>query len=184
MTAVIALLRAVNVAGRTVPAARLRQIAERLGHRDVVTHVNSGNLVLVPAPGSDGPDDVAAGLAVALEADLGFVVPTIARSRAQWDAIVAANPFPDQAEADPSHTVLICWDGVPDAARVVALDPSAYGNELVVWHDREAYAWYPDGIGRSKLTLDVLQRASGLLGTGRNWRTVTALQALAVERDG
>lgn len=184
MTAVIALLRAVNVAGRTVPAARLREIAEGLGHEQVVTHVNSGNLVLVPAEGSGGPDDVAAGLAAALEDDLGFAVPTIARDRAAWDAIVEANPFAEQAVADPSHTVLVCWDGTPDPARVAALDPSAYGNELVVWHEREAYVWYPDGIGRSKLTLDVLQRASGLLGTGRNWRTVTALQALAAERDG
>ncbi|WP_448630021.1 DUF1697 domain-containing protein [Cellulomonas soli] len=197
MTAVIALLRAVNVAGRTVPAARLREIAEQLGHQHVTTHVNSGNLVLVPAgaraeadKGTPGDGDVvgradavASGLARALEDALGFAVPTIARDRASWDEIVDSNPFPEQAVSDPSHMVLVCWDGTPDPARVAALDPSAYGNEQVVWHGREAYVWYPDGIGRSKLTLDVLQRASGLLGTGRNWRTVSALQALAAERD-
>jgi uncharacterized protein (DUF1697 family) len=33
---------------------------------------------------------------------------------------------------------------------------------------------YADGRGRSKLTLDVLERALGVTGTARNWTTVTA----------
>ncbi len=42
--------------------------------------------------------------------------------------------------------------------------------------------YYPHGIGRSRLTLDVLSREAGLVGTARNWRTVLALQTLADER--
>jgi uncharacterized protein (DUF1697 family) len=36
---------------------------------------------------------------------------------------------------------------------------------------------YPDGIGRSKVTAGVLDRLAGRSGTGRNWRTVLAVQA-------
>ena len=49
MSPVIALLRAVNVGGRTVKSAQLRAVAESLGHTQVTTYVNSGNIVLVPS---------------------------------------------------------------------------------------------------------------------------------------
>jgi uncharacterized protein (DUF1697 family) len=180
MSAVIALLRAVNVGGRTVKAAQLKAAATGLGHTDVVTYVNSGNLVLVPGAG-ESPAAVARGLSDALAAELGFDVPVIARSADEWDELVDAVPFREEAAADPAHLVLVCFDGrVGGAAR--DFDASAFGNEQVVWGSSDAYAWYPDGIGRSKLTLDRLSRAAGRAGTARNWRTVLALADLARER--
>ena len=44
---------------------------------------------------------------------------------------------------------------------------------------RQAYLVYPDGVGRSKLTVGVIERWLGSRGTGRNWNTVLKLQALA-----
>lgn len=188
MAALVLLLRAVNLGRRQAPSARIRAVAEQLGHTQVVSHLASGNLVLVPAPGPGGaarePSEVAAELSRALEADLGFDVPVVVRTRPEWDAIVAACPFPQQAADDPAHLLVTCWDGVPDVPGILAFDASAFGPELVVWHGREAYVWYPQGSGRSKLTPDVLARAAGRVGTSRNWNTLLALQRLAHERDG
>ena len=181
MSAVIALLRAVNLGGRTVKAAQLKAVAAALGHTDLVTYANSGNLVLVPGAG-ESPAQVAAGLSSALGAELGFDVPVIARSAREWDVLVGAVPFRAQAAADPAHLTLVCFDGLVQPASVQEFDASAYGNELVVWAASDAYAWYPDGIGRSRLTLDRLSRAAGRAGTARNWRTVLALAELARER--
>lgn len=181
MSAVIALLRAVNVGGRTVKAAQLKAVATALGHAEVVTYVNSGNLVLVPGAG-ESPAQVAAGLSTALGDELGFAVPVIARSAREWDVLVGAVPFRQEAESDPAHLALVCFDGRVTASSVKEFDASAYGNELVVWAASDAYAWYPDGMGRSKLTLDRLSRAASRAGTARNWRTVLALADLARER--
>jgi len=181
MSPVIALLRAVNVGGRTVTSAVLRTVAQRLGHGRVVTHLASGNLVLVPPAGA-GADEVAAGLSAALAAETGFDVPVLARDLAAWDALVDALPLPEEAAEDPSHLVLCCFAGPVAPGADGALDRTRLGSERVVWHEREAYVHYPDGIGTSKLTLDVLSRAAGQVGTGRNWRTVLALQRLARER--
>lgn len=181
MSAVIALLRAVNVGGRTVRAAQLVAVATGLGHGRVVTYANSGNLVLVPR-GDQPPAVVAAELSEALARECGFDVPVLARSTAQWDALVAGVPFPAQAQADPARLVLVCFDG-PVAAAAADLDPARWGDEQVVWAEHDAYAWYPSGQGRSKLTLDRLSRAAGRAGTARNWRTVLALAELAHERD-
>lgn len=181
MSAVIALLRAVNLSGRTVTSAQLKAAATGLGHTDVVTYVNSGNLVLVPGAG-ESPAEVAAGLSTALTDELGFDVRVIARSARDWDVLVGAVPFRKEAADDPAHLVLVCFDGKVVASSVKEFDPSAYGNEAVVWSASDAYAWYPDGIGRSKLTLDRLSRAAGRAGTARNWRTVLKLAELARER--
>jgi uncharacterized protein (DUF1697 family) len=98
----------------------------------------------------------------------------ITRSLTQWDAIVDRLPLTDEASADPSH----CWDGTP----ATDFDPTQYGRESVVFGGHETYAYYPDGIGRSRLTLPVLEKATGRTGTARNWNTVLALQKLARER--
>lgn len=176
MSPVIALLRAANVGGRTIKAAQLRAAAEGLGHTEVTTYVNSGNIVLVP----HGPaSSVGPGLSGALSAELGFDVPVLTRTLARWDTIVERVPFTDEVASDPSHLVLYCWDGTP---KDTSFDPTPYGNEKVAFSGDELYAYYPDGIGRSKLTLPVLEKATGRSGTARNWNTVLALQRLARER--
>ncbi len=176
MSPVIALLRAANVGGRTIKAAQLRAAADGLGHTSVTTYVNSGNLVLVPAGAAD---DVGPGLSAALGAELGFDVPVLTRTLTEWEAIVDALPYPEHAASDPSHLVLYCWDGPVTSP---SLDPSRVGSESIAWAGRETYAYFPDGIGTSKLTLPVMERASGRTGTARNWNTVLALLRLARER--
>lgn len=181
MTAVAALLRGVNVGGRrTVPMARLRGVVEGLGHERVATHLNSGNVVLV-APGDPPPERLGAELEAALADDLGFDVDVVVRSRAELDAIVAGNPFADAAAEDPARVLVTFW--ARDVTPGASFDPSAYGREQVRWTTREAYVHYADGMGRSRLTPDVLARAAGSAGTGRNWRTVLALQGMLAERD-
>ena len=178
-TVVIGLLRAVNVGGRKLTSAQLRAAAEGLGYTDVKTYVNSGNVVVVAPHGAPATADA---LGAALTAEAGFDVPVVARTASAWHAVVAACPFSDEARDDPSHLVVVAWDG-PVAETAGAFDPARYGNERLVWARTELYAYYPDGIGRSRLTLSVLEKAAGRGGTARNWNTVLALDALARERE-
>jgi uncharacterized protein (DUF1697 family) len=177
----VALLRAVNVGGRTVRSVDLKAAAAELGHTEVATYAASGNAVLVTAPDSD-PETIGPRLSRALGRRVGFAVPVITRSVDDWDHVVQDVPCPEHAADDPSRLTVVVWDGTPDPDAVAAFDPSRYGEEEVVWHGDEAYVYYPHGIGRSRLTLDVLSREAGLVGTARNWRTVLALQQLADER--
>ena len=177
----IALLRAVNVGGRTVRSVDLKAAATELGHTRVATYAASGNLVLVPADDAD-PVTVGARLSRALGRQVGFAVPVLTRTAEQWDRVVADVPCPEHAVDDPSRLAVVVWDGVPDPEATAAFDPKRYGEEEVVWHGGETYVYYPHGIGRSRLTLDVLSREAGFVGTARNWRTVLALRALADER--
>jgi uncharacterized protein (DUF1697 family) len=63
----------------------------------------------------------------------------------------------------------------PPATAVAALRTAIKGRERVELNGREAYLVYPDGVGRSKLTIALVEQKLGTRGTGRNWNTVVRL---------
>ncbi|MEP6686797.1 MAG: DUF1697 domain-containing protein [Gemmatimonadales bacterium] len=177
MTTHIALLRAVNLgAHNAVAMAELRGFLAGLGLLEPATILQSGNAVFR----SDKQTPAALERLLETEATrtLGLTTAFFVRSAKEWREIVAANPFPDEARRDPSHLVLLCLKAAPASAAVAGLQASIAGREVVRAVGRAAYVVYPDGIGRSKLTIRVIEKKLGTAGTGRNWNTVLKLAAL------
>jgi uncharacterized protein (DUF1697 family) len=177
MTAHVALLRAVNLGSHNkVAMAELRKVAERLGLEDVKTLLLSGNLVF-RAKGKT-TSELESLLEAATKKKLGVDTDFFVRTAGEWRAIVAGNPFPKEAKADPSHLLLLCLKDAPGRARVAALEAAISGREVVRAKGRCLYAVYPDGIGRSRLTAAVIEGKLGTSGTARNWNTVLKLGVL------
>ncbi len=171
------LLRGINVGGRNkVPMSELRRLVEAAGGREVATLLQSGNAVFT-APARAG---VALGrkLERALASELGVEVDCFVRSAAEWARLVASNPFPAEARRDPAHLLVVALGAPPTAHAVAALRTAFKGRETVAAAGAHLYAVYPDGIGRSKLTLPLIERTLGVRGTGRNWNTVLLIAAL------
>ena len=104
------LLRAVNVGGRKMPMAELRQLAEEAGFTEVSTLLASGNLLFTGA-GSEG--DIRGRLERSIADHTGFTVEVLLRSKEQLRGLLANNPFPDGRPAQ----VLVCFlDAVAPAA--------------------------------------------------------------------
>ena len=61
-------------------------------------------------------------------------------------------------------------DGLLDKLRA-----AIKGAEKIGAGERCLYAWYPDGIGESKLTVKLIERHLGAAVTGRNWNTILKL---------
>lgn len=108
----IALLRGINVGGnRKVPMATLRAVAESLGLLRVQTYIQSGNLVF---EGEMNRAELPIMLERAIEREFGFSVAVTLRSAEQWQAIIARNPYPQQAEADGSKVHITFLDAAPE----------------------------------------------------------------------
>jgi uncharacterized protein (DUF1697 family) len=170
---VVALLRGINVVGKKkVPMATLRSLAEELGWRNVATYINSGNLVCAA---SGAPAKLAKSLEAAIEEEFGFDVAVIVRTAAEWRRYAAGSAFADAETTRPNHILLALAQGAPpkDAAR--ALQPYCAGGERVAVRGDALWIDYASGVGRSKLTPAVLDRAVGSPVTARNWNTVQAL---------
>jgi len=177
VTTYVALLRAVNVGGRKpVRMADLCACVRDLGFPDVRSLLQSGNLVL-RAP-ARSPAKIEAALERGLAKRLQLTTEVLVRSAAEWRAHIRANPFAAEAKADPGHLLMLALKRAPGPAQVAALREAIRGRERVSVNGRTLYAVYPDGVGRSKLTIAVIERHLDTRATGRNWNTVRKIEAL------
>jgi len=182
MTTNIGLLRAVNLAGRNRVAMReLCGVIADLGMKDVRSLLQSGNVIFRSSIASAARLErmLEEATAKQLRVETDFFV----RNAAEWQGVIDGNPFPKEARQDPGHLVVMCLKDEPDRAAVTALQQAIRGREVVRAKGRHAYIVYPDGIGRSKLSVALIEKKLGTRGTGRNWNTVLKLGALAAGCD-
>jgi uncharacterized protein (DUF1697 family) len=170
----IALLRGINVGGnKKVGMAPLRALFAELGFNEIKTYVNSGNVVF------SGKKVSAQKIERAIEAEFGFEVSVVLRTRDELADVAAANPLADVADNASRYLVLFSGGGAIDAGRVADVDADALAPERFVIRGSEAYAWLPGGVQNSKLLKVINEKRLGVTLTGRNWRTVEKLLALA-----
>lgn len=178
MTAYVALLRAVNVGGRAiVPMAALKEMCETLGFRNVATLLQSGNVVF-NAP-KLGAAAVEKKVAAAIEESFGVRTAVMARTAGDLAAVIRHNPFARETAAEPGKVVVLFLTATPDRGAAERLAALKVGPERTVLAGRELFVHYAAGIGRSRLTNVVIEKAlGGVPATGRNWNTVLKLLSL------
>ena len=174
----VSLLRGINVGGRhRVPMQRLRAIYEALGGRDVTTYVQSGNVILRT---DDDPARLSERAETAIGLELGLDIRVLGRTHDDLARIVADDPYPD---AEPIHHHLVFLSGPPRPEGLARMVDAAADGEAFTATDREIHLLLPHGTGRSKLGQALIERRLGVVGTARNWRTVTQLLDLSRPRD-
>jgi uncharacterized protein (DUF1697 family) len=186
----IALLRGINLGGhKKVAMADLRRVVAGLGHGDVATYIQSGNVLFSPAEagtGQTGNAALAAELERAVADELGVRAGVIVLSRDELAKVVAGSPYPDPQDPRYVHAIFLPADPGPGHADwLAASQQQAAGKgsrDEVTLVGRTVFLHTPDGYGRSELA-KLLGKSGGPLsvksaGTARNWATVTKLLAL------
>jgi len=175
----IALLRGVNVGGKNLlPMADLRDLVAALGHRDVRTYIQSGNLVFTPAPRSTRSDAVAGDLSGAIARRFGLDVVVVVRTPEELADAAAAHPFVLE-EPDAAKLHLAFLSARPTAEAAARLETDRFQPDRFVVQDRRIALHYPSGMGRSKMTVGYFERRLGVSATVRNLTTVAKLVDLA-----
>lgn len=178
MAVYVALLRAVNLGGPTrIRMSSLSEVVRRRGFEDVRTLLQSGNVVFRGLPQDTGILEQA--LEKEVSNKLGLSTDFFVRTAAEWRDILERNPFSREAAEDPAHLVVTALKRAPAAPEWSALRASIRGRERVEGSGRQAYIVYPDGIGRSQLTAQLIERKLGTRATSRNWNTARKLDQLA-----
>ena len=184
MTTFVALLRSVNVGGRNrVPMADLRDLVASLGFGDVETYLQSGNVVFT---GSGSPAGAGRALEDGVRTRFGLEVPVVMRSKTELGRVVAGNPYAGPG-VDPRTVHVTFLARTPDAAHreeLVRLGAGSgpggvFGDDRLTPAGADIYLHCPGGYGETKLNNAFVERRSGVVATTRNWRTVTALAAMA-----
>jgi uncharacterized protein (DUF1697 family) len=173
----IALLRGINVGGHNkLPMADLRDLFQQLGHTSVATYVQSGNVVF-SSETSDEPTLVR-GISTAIQDRFAYEVPVILRTTDELATVAATHPY-RAAQPDDARLHVIFLAEEPPSEATTNLDRARFAPDEFTLEGRHLYVHYPNGLGRSRLTIDVVERAWKTSATARNWRTVTKLLELA-----
>jgi uncharacterized protein (DUF1697 family) len=176
MTTYVALLRAVNVGGRTVTMQTVRDALSGAGFENVRTYVQSGNAVF--SSGLRSPTAVTRAAEAAISAATGLDVPVVLRSAADLGEVVAANPFLAEGKESRFCYVTFLRDRVA-APKASLIDRERYLPDTFALAGREVFLYFPNGYGKTKLHNGLFEQKLGSTATTRNWSTVTKLADMA-----
>lgn len=177
MPAVISLLRGVNVGGhKKIKMEDLRSLYESLKLRGAKTYIQSGNVVFQTARPLTG---LAEHIEDALERRFGFRPEVILRTASDLREVVARNPFALRPEIHPGKLVVLFLQLNPGPKEREAASQMNTSPEELVVEGSEIYMYFPNGMGRSKISSAAIEKILRTRGTARNWNTVTKLLEMA-----
>jgi uncharacterized protein (DUF1697 family) len=180
----LALLRGINVGGRNkVAMADLRAVAAGLGHSDVTTYIQSGNLVFTSS--ETDVTSLADALEAEIQARLGVRPAVVVISGPELARVIADNPFPEEANPKCLHAVFrrdkVDESGIALVAAAVRRARESGSRDDATVVGRILFLRTPDGLGRSEMAAQLGRSSVQSAATARNWATVTKLMDMLGE---
>jgi uncharacterized protein (DUF1697 family) len=176
MKTYIALFRGINVGGNYIlPMQELVAQLDNIGLQNVRTYIQSGNVVFQSE--EENASLLSNKIRATIKKSHGFEPQVVLLELEEMEKAVGSNPFPE-AESEPKTLHLLFLASVPKNPDYDALESIKTDRERFVLKSSVFYLHAPDGIGRSKLAANA-EKLLGVWVTGRNWRTVCKIMAMA-----
>jgi uncharacterized protein (DUF1697 family) len=177
LSACIALLRGINVGkAKRVPMADLRALFEEMGHTEVRTLLNSGNVVF-KARRADARK-LSATIQSGIARQFGFSASVTVLTAVDLDKIIAENPLTAVARDPSRHLIGFTHDSKLLEPFKALLKQKWHPDALAVT-SQAAYLWCVKGVLDSPLS-QAFGKLAGEGITTRNWATVLKIQAAAL----
>lgn len=145
LTTYVALLRGINVGGNaSISMMKLKECFESLGYKDVVTYINSGNVIFKHSGGK--AEAMTADIEKCVFKNFHIEIRMIVKTKAEIEAICKKIPAKWANDKDQKTDVLFLWKEVDNAkvTKEILTDPKVdeilYAKGAVIWHiDRKHY---------------------------------------------
>lgn len=175
METYIAILRGINIGGhRRVAMKALKELFESLGFRDVMTYVQSGNVVF-RSPENKPAELFSEMINEAIRGQFGFNVPVICRTKGAWNETIHNSPFLQVPGHDPSFLHVTFLERTPAENVAAAFTDLDFSPEKFFIRGKDVYLYCPNGYGNAKLNNTFIEGRLGVAATTRNWKTVLTL---------
>jgi uncharacterized protein (DUF1697 family) len=171
MSRIAVFLRGVNVAGHNrLSMADLRDSLRAAGFSTVETLLQTGNVLLETS--GRNRRQVAKQVEEVIANHHGLDVTAVVRDAEELRTVLASGPFlGDEDNLSRLHVILL--ETPVDAVAAEAIDPQRSPQDRFQVSGDVIFLHYPNGMGRSKLTLSYIEGALGVRGTARNWNTIS-----------
>lgn len=168
----IALLRGINVGGRTIKMSDLKIVFESLGFQEVKTFIASGNVLF--NTNETNTEKLTAMIEETLKETFGFAIAIMLRTPKQMEKIVADAPFKEE-QLDVKKYVTFLKTELTDST-ISELQSNLDNGERIYLHGTEIYFSIP---AESIFSNNWLEKAVKKSCTTRNWNTTRKLAELA-----
>ncbi|HEY4306943.1 MAG TPA: DUF1697 domain-containing protein [Gemmatimonadaceae bacterium] len=166
----IALLRAVNVGGRTVKMDRLRALFEEIKLKNVETFIASGNVIF---EATVGEATLESKIERHLAKSLGFDVPTLVRSATDFAAVAASTPFDKHPPITKAGAIYVGFlKSAPSEEGMTKVNALASAGTVFALRGRELWWRAEDRRAVLEIPIAKFERALGCETTFRNETTV------------
>ena len=175
MNQYIALLKGINVGGhKKVPMAELRELLTKKGYKNVVTYIQSGNVIFE----SDEINSkiIEENIKKAILDYFGFEVSILVKNRKELERIFNDSPF---IEDKKKASYFMMLHDMPHAELVKAASEKIYeGEEYYIIKDC-IYYFNEKGFGKAKFNANYFERKLKTFATARNYNTMVKLLSLS-----
>lgn len=178
LTTYVALLRGINVGGNAVVSMKtLKSCLEELGLRDVVTYINSGNIIFKDSRQS--PSTLVKLIESGIKARCKMEIRVVVKSKSDIAAICKKIPTDWVTDKIMRTDVMFLWDEVDNAEAIAAVPANPAVDRLV--HVKGALIWNVSraDYGKSKVPKIVGSRFYKNM-TARNANTTRKLLELMI----
>lgn len=169
----IALLRGINVGGhKKLKMADLKLMMEDLGFQNVITYIQSGNVVF----SAKEEKGLSKKISNEIKEKYGWEVPVLVKTANAIAKILKDCPF-EEAKKTEAYFMLLASQ--PETKLMEAVREISYPNEEFVMTPECVYIFYSKGHGNEKLNNNFFEKKLKVAATTRNYRTLVKLVELA-----
>ena len=175
MKTYIALLRGINVSGhKKILMADLKKLFKKLGHQEVQTYIQSGNVVF-RSHSEASAKEYSENISEAIKKKYGWEVPVLVITPSEIKSILEDCPFSNEIK-EKSYFVLL--QSVPSSLTISETEKIHYPNEEFVITSTCVYLYSEIGAGKSKLSTNFFERKLKVSATARNYNTMVKLLSM------
>jgi uncharacterized protein (DUF1697 family) len=179
MQTYIAILRGINVgAQKKVLMADLKDMLNKLKLKDVVTYIQSGNVVF-KSDEKLSNEEFAAKIEKAIEKKFKFEVPVIVRNADELKRLISINPFAKNKKNDPLKLHVTFLSEIPKKELIGELKKLNDPRDEFEIIGKEIFLHCPINYGETKLSNSFFEKKLKVTATTRNWKTVNTLLEMA-----
>ncbi len=158
MQSYIALLRGINVSGKKKLLMKdLKMLFEQLGYKEVVTYIQSGNIVFKNR--KTAAYHLEKEIHSAIADRFGYDVSVLVKTSKQIESILHSNPYNSPALLEGNNLYYVLLKELPEEENIKTFKKEIYENEECVVAGDCAYLVCFKGMGKAKLNNNLLEKS-------------------------
>ena len=179
MNSYISILRGINVGGqRKILMTDLRVLYEQLNFKDVITYIQSGNVIFKTETNASS-QDLAKKIEKSISEKFNLNVPVIIRTVKEIESLILSNPFLADRSINIEKLHVTFLKETPKKFGLEKIQNFNYPPDKFIIKGENVFLNCPVNYGRTKLSNKFFEDNLGVSATTRNWKTVRKLFEMA-----